>query len=169
MTRLLIRGAAVTSFVALGIFLISWGNHLAAQDYYYNVVPWGLWGAFFLALPLIAGAIWLLAAVMRAAAAEHRRYRAWGLAWPREGRGGRGCPSRCCAAERATCWSASPVSQVQASGGRTAARRLGTAQTRTRSPRRDGSGKGKPPAPDTGITRPQRSLGTGHLKRRDDP
>ena len=47
------------------------GNHLSAQDYTYNVESWGLWGAFFLVLPLI------VAAIVRAAAAEHQRYRAW--------------------------------------------------------------------------------------------
>jgi hypothetical protein len=32
MTRLLIRGAALAASVALGIFLICWGDHLAARD-----------------------------------------------------------------------------------------------------------------------------------------
>lgn len=86
MTRLWIRlwisGSAMAASVALGVFLIAEGNHRAAQDYYYNVVPWGVWGAFFIALPLIIGAIWLLAAILRAAAAEHRRYRAWKASLP---------------------------------------------------------------------------------------
>jgi hypothetical protein len=74
--RLWISGSAMAS-VALGVFLISRGNHLSAQDYNYDVIPWGFWGSFFMALPVIAGAIWLGAAVVRAAAAERQRYRAW--------------------------------------------------------------------------------------------
>jgi hypothetical protein len=74
--KLLALGAFTIASWVLGIFLISWGNHLAAQNYDYDVAPWGTWGAFFLALPLIVGAAWLLAAIVRAAAAEHRRYRA---------------------------------------------------------------------------------------------
>jgi hypothetical protein len=72
-----ISGFALAASVATGIFLIAEGNHRAAQDYYYNILPWGFWGAFFLALPFIAGAIWLLAAIVRTAAAEHQRYCAW--------------------------------------------------------------------------------------------
>jgi len=75
--KLWISGFAVAASVATGIFLIAEGNHRAAQDYYYNILPWGFWGAFFLALPLLAGAAWLLAAILRAAATEHQRYRAW--------------------------------------------------------------------------------------------
>jgi len=74
--RLWISGLTMAS-AALGIFLISWGNRLGAQNYYYNVEPWGLWGAFFIALPVIAGAIRLLAAIAKAIAAEHQRYLAW--------------------------------------------------------------------------------------------
>jgi hypothetical protein len=69
-------GAAAGS-EGLGIFLISWGNHFSARDYSYDVIPWALWGAFFLVLPLIAGAVRLLPAIAPAAAAEHQRYRAW--------------------------------------------------------------------------------------------
>jgi hypothetical protein len=75
--RLWSSGFALAASVALGIFLISWGNHLSAQDYTYDVIPWALWGTFFIAVPVIMGATWLLAAMVRAAAAEHRRYRAW--------------------------------------------------------------------------------------------
>jgi len=75
--RLWISGFAMAASVALGIFLVSWGNHLAAQNYDYDVAPRGTWGAFFLALPLIVGVAWLLAAIVRTAAAEHQRYRAW--------------------------------------------------------------------------------------------
>jgi hypothetical protein len=60
-----------------GIALIAVGNHRAAQDYYYNVMPWGIWGAFFIALPFIAGAIWVLSRILRLAAADRRRYLAW--------------------------------------------------------------------------------------------
>ncbi len=66
--RLWISGFATAASVATGIFLIAEGNHRAAQDYYYNILPWGFWGAFCLALPLLAGAVWLLAVIAHAAA-----------------------------------------------------------------------------------------------------
>ena len=89
MTRLWIKlwisGFTVCS-VALGITIISIGNHRAAQDYYYNVLPFGAWGAFFIALPAITLAIVATAAIARAAAAEHQRYRAWKASLPSEQR-----------------------------------------------------------------------------------
>ncbi|MGH3403810.1 MAG: hypothetical protein ACRDRJ_15125 [Streptosporangiaceae bacterium] len=63
--------------MALGIGIIAEGNHRAAQDYYYSVVPWGFWGTVFILLPLIIGAVRVLVTLMRAAAGEHQRYRAW--------------------------------------------------------------------------------------------
>ena len=78
--------AAAAGSEGLGICLITWGNHRAAQDYYYNVEPWGAWGAFFVALPVIALAIVVIAAIAKAAAAEHRRYREWKASLPPEQR-----------------------------------------------------------------------------------
>jgi hypothetical protein len=73
---------AATGSEGTGIFLVSWGNHLAAQNYYYSVLPWGFWGAFFIALPVIALAIVVVAAIAKAAAAEYRRYREWKASLP---------------------------------------------------------------------------------------
>ena len=78
--------AAAAGSEGLGIFLITWGNHRAAQDYTYDVVPWGFWGAFFIALPVIALANVVVAAIAKAAAAEHQRYRAWKTSLPPEQR-----------------------------------------------------------------------------------
>jgi hypothetical protein len=78
--------AAAAGAEGLGVALIGWGNHLSAQDYNYDVVPWGCWGAFFIALPFIAGAIRLLAAIAHVAAGEHRQYRAWKASLPPEER-----------------------------------------------------------------------------------
>ena len=99
-------GSLVLASWALGIFLIAEGNHQAAQALEGSVAaPWILWGLFFIALPFVIGAIAVLAAVVRAAAAEHQRYRAWkghadvaGADGSRAGRGrgaDRGC--RCLA------------------------------------------------------------------------
>jgi hypothetical protein len=78
--------AAAAGSEGLGVALISWGNHLSAQDYTYDVVPWGFWGAFFIALPVIALANVVVAAIAKAAAAEHQRYRAWKTSLPPEQR-----------------------------------------------------------------------------------
>jgi hypothetical protein len=77
---------AATGSEGTGIFLVSWGNHLAAQNYYYSVLPWGFWGAFFIALPVIALAIVVVAAIAHVAAGEHRQYRAWKASLPPEER-----------------------------------------------------------------------------------
>jgi hypothetical protein len=69
--------AAAAGSEGLGVALISWGNHLSAENYYYDVVPWGFWGAVFIALPVIALANRVVAGIARAVAAEHRRYREW--------------------------------------------------------------------------------------------
>jgi len=69
--------AAAAGSEGLGISLVSWGNHLSAQDFTYDVIPWGFWGAFFIALPVIAVAIVVVAVIAKVAAAEHRRYKAW--------------------------------------------------------------------------------------------
>jgi hypothetical protein len=69
--------AAAAGSEGLGVALISWGNHLSAENYYYDVVPWGFWGAVFIALPVIAPAIVVVAGITRAVATEHRRYREW--------------------------------------------------------------------------------------------
>jgi hypothetical protein len=61
----------------IGILLITEGNHRAAQDYYYNIVPWGLWGAFFFALPFIAAGLMIVGFMLSLAATEHQRYMAW--------------------------------------------------------------------------------------------
>lgn len=78
--RLLGWGSALAGTEALGIFLITLGNQFAAQDYYYNVAPWG---AFFIALPLLAGVVCLLAWLFRELARENARYRAWKNSLPR--------------------------------------------------------------------------------------
>jgi len=78
--------AAAGGAEGLGVALIGWGNHLSAQDYNYDVVPWGFWGAFFTALPVITVAIVVVIAIAKAAAAEHRRYREWKASLPPEQR-----------------------------------------------------------------------------------
>lgn len=77
---------SVAASWAIGIFLISWANHLGARDYTYDVIPWALWGAFFVAAPLLALALRVIAAIAKAAAAEHRRYREWKASLPPEQR-----------------------------------------------------------------------------------
>jgi len=33
--------ATAAAAASEGLFLVTWGNHLSAQDYTYDVVPWG--------------------------------------------------------------------------------------------------------------------------------
>jgi len=73
--------AAVTCEI-LGIALIAEGTHLEAlgaanPDGPYNPGWWWFGGILVMLLPFIAGAICVLAAIARAAAAGHQRYRAW--------------------------------------------------------------------------------------------
>ncbi len=84
--KLALVTAAAAGCEGLGIFLVSWGNHLSAQDYYYDVIPWALWGAFFIAAPLLALAPGVTAAIATAAAADHRRYHEWKSSLPPEER-----------------------------------------------------------------------------------
>jgi len=64
---------SVTASWAIGIFLIFWGKHVSAQNPDYEIGPWACWGAFFVLLPLIVGAIRALAVLVRIVAEEHRR------------------------------------------------------------------------------------------------
>ena len=74
---LLVAGIAVTACVALGIFLITWGNHLASQDGTYSSAPWSFWGVVFILMPLWAGIGWVVTEVVKFSAQQHRRYREW--------------------------------------------------------------------------------------------
>lgn len=78
--------AAPAASVGVGIFLAAWGNHLAAQDYNYSVAPWGFWGTFFIAAPLLALAIRVIAGILKAIAVEHGVYREWKASLPAEQR-----------------------------------------------------------------------------------
>ena len=77
-------GAAAGS-EGLGIFLVTWGNHLSAMDYTYDLIPWALWGAFFIAAPFLVLVLWIIAAITKAVA-EHARHRAWKASLPPEQR-----------------------------------------------------------------------------------
>jgi hypothetical protein len=70
-------GIAVTACVAFGIFLITWGNHVASQDGTYSNAPWSFWGLIFILMPLWAGIGWAVTQVVKFSAQHHRRYRAW--------------------------------------------------------------------------------------------
>ena len=61
----------------LGIFLITWGNHLASQDGTYSSAPWSFWGVVFILMPLWAGIGWVVTEVVKFSARQHRRYRQW--------------------------------------------------------------------------------------------
>ncbi len=74
--------AAAAGSEGLGIVVIAIGNHRAAQDYYYDVIPFGIWGALFIALPAIVLALRVIAGIVKAAAAEHRRSREWKASLP---------------------------------------------------------------------------------------
>ena len=74
---LLGAGIAVTACVAFGIFLITWGNHLASQDGTYSNAPWSFWGVVFILMPLWAGIGWVVTKVVNFSAQQHRRYREW--------------------------------------------------------------------------------------------
>lgn len=84
--KLALATAAAAGCEGLGIFLVSWGNHLSATDYTYDVIPWALWGTFFIAAPLLVLALQVIVGVAKAAAAEHRRYVAWKETLPHEQR-----------------------------------------------------------------------------------
>ena len=74
---LLGAGIGVTACVAFGIFLITWGNHLASQDGTYSNAPWSFWGVVFILMPLWAGIGWVVTKVVNFSAQQHRRYREW--------------------------------------------------------------------------------------------
>ena len=74
---LLGAGIAVTACVASGLFLITWGNHLASQDGTYSSAPWIFWGVVFILMPLWAGIGWVVIEVVKFSAQQHRRYREW--------------------------------------------------------------------------------------------
>ena len=74
---LLGAGIAVTACVAFGVFLITWGNHLASQDGTYSSAPWSFWGVVFILMPLWAGIGWVVTEVVKFSAQQHRRYREW--------------------------------------------------------------------------------------------
>jgi hypothetical protein len=69
--------AAAANSEGLGIFLVTWGNQLSARDYCCKVIPWALRGAFFIAAPLLALALRVIAAIAKDAAAEHRCCQSW--------------------------------------------------------------------------------------------
>jgi hypothetical protein len=74
---LLGAGIAVTASMAFGIFLITWGNHLASRDGTYSHAPWSFWGVVFILMPLWAGIGWVVTQVVKFSVQQHRRYRAW--------------------------------------------------------------------------------------------
>ena len=77
-TRTLLgAGIAVTACVASGIFVITWGNHLASQDGTYSNAPWSFWGVVFTLMPLWTGIGWIVTEVVKFSAQQHRRYREW--------------------------------------------------------------------------------------------
>jgi hypothetical protein len=74
---LLGAGIAVTAGVPLGLFLISWGNHLASRDGTYSSARRSFWGVVFILMPLWAGIGWVVIEVVKFSAQQHRRYREW--------------------------------------------------------------------------------------------
>jgi hypothetical protein len=68
--------AAAANSEGIGIFLVTRGNQLSARDYC-NVIPWALRGAFFIAAPLLALALRVIAAIAKDAAAEYRCCQSW--------------------------------------------------------------------------------------------
>lgn len=62
--------------VALGIFLISWGNHLASRDWTYSSVPWTIWGVLFIITPVLVLMICFLIAIACLTVARHRTWKA---------------------------------------------------------------------------------------------
>ncbi len=74
---LLGAGIAVTACVIVGVFLITWGNHLASRDWTYSNAPWSFWGVVFILMPLWAGIGWIVTEVVKFSAQQHRRYQEW--------------------------------------------------------------------------------------------
>jgi hypothetical protein len=70
-------GIAVTACVIVGVFLITWGNHLASRDGTYSNALWSFWGVVFILMPLWAGIGWVVTEVVKFSAQQHRRYREW--------------------------------------------------------------------------------------------
>lgn len=73
--------ASAASWTA-GIFLIVHANQLGAANYDYNGQPLDVLGVFCILLPFIGVAAWIAVRLVRAAAAEHRRYQAWKASLP---------------------------------------------------------------------------------------
>lgn len=84
--KIIIWTFLTSSSTCAGIAIITVGNHRAAQDYYYDVIPFGIWGAFFILLPLAAGLAVLLVRGLRMLAVQARKYREWKESLPPEQR-----------------------------------------------------------------------------------
>jgi hypothetical protein len=70
-----ILGLSAASII-FGIALIIWGNHRAAETWQ-SSTPWVIWGIFFILLPFLAGAFWVVIQVIKMGVEDAQRYRAW--------------------------------------------------------------------------------------------